>query len=168
MQPDQTPGKTVTRLMETYGHSLLRMCYLHLKDEQLAEDAVQETFLKAWRKMDTFRRESSEITWLMRIAINVCRDMLRTGWLRRVDRSVDVSLLPECAQADAYPDSTVLTQVMRLPARLREVILLRYYQGMTMQDTADALGIGLSTVKQRQHKANGILRKALKEWYFDE
>ncbi len=163
-----TPRQTIERLMETHGHALLRMCYLHLKDEQLAEDAVQETFLKAWRKLDTFRAESSEITWLMRIAINVCRDMLRTGWLRRVDRSVDVTLLPECAQADAYPDRTVLTRVMALPARLREVILLLYYQGMTMQETADALGIGLSTVKQRQQKANQSLRKALKEWYFDE
>ncbi len=94
--------------------------------------------------------------------------MLRTGWLRRIDRRVDIALLPECAQADEYPDSTVLTEVMGLPARLREVILLRYYQGMTLKETADALGIGGSTVKQRQQKANQILRKRLKEWYFDE
>ncbi len=168
MRNDPSQRQVIERLMDTYGHALLRMCALHLQDVQLAEDAVQETFLKAWRKLDTFREESSELTWLMRIAINVCRDMLRTGWFRRVDRAVDVALLPECAQADAYPDSTVLTEVMGLPTKLREVVLLRYYQGLTVQETADALGIGLSTVKQRQKKANGILQKGLKEWYFDE
>ncbi len=167
MQNDQT-RETVARLMDQHGHALLRMCFLHLRDEQLAEDAVQETFLKAWRKLDTFRGESSEQTWLTGIAINVCRDMLRTGWLRCVDRRVDILRLPECAQADAYPDSTVLTEVMGLPARLREVVLLRYYQGLTLREAADALHIGVSTVKQRQHKANQILRKRLKEWYFDE
>ncbi len=167
MQTDHA-REAIARLMDQHGHALFRMCALHLKDVQLAEDAVQETFLKAWRKLDSFRDESSERTWLMRIAINVCRDMLRTGWFRRIDRNVDILLLPECAQADEYPDKTVLTEVTGLPSKLREVILLRYYQGMTLQETADALGIGLSTVKQRQQKANQILRKRLKEWYFDE
>ncbi len=167
MQTDQA-RETISRLMDEHGHALLRMCFLHLRDVQLAEDAVQETFLKAWRKLDTFREDSSERTWLMRIAINVCRDMLRTGWLRRIDRKVDITLLPECAQADEYPDSTVLTEVMGLPRKLREVILLRCYQGMSLKETADALGIGLSTVKQRQQTANRTLRKRLKEWYFDE
>ncbi len=163
------PGtKTLERLMAQYGHSLIRMCALHLKDEHLAEDAVQETFLKAWRKYDTFRGQSSERTWLMRIAINVCRDMLRTGWMRHTDRKTDIALLPECAQADQYPDSTVLTEVMALPRKQREVVLLLYYQGMSLQETAEALSIGISCVKQRQHKANQILHKRLKEWYFNE
>lgn len=156
------------RMMSQYGDALLRMCCLHLRDISLAEDAVQETFLRAYRKLDSFRRECSEQTWLMGIAINVCRDFLRTAWLRRVDRSVDISLLPECAQADEYHDSTVLTEVMRLNPRLREVILLRYYQGMSLQETADALGLGVSTVKARQKKANDMLRERLKEWYYEE
>ncbi len=168
MMTDQERRETLSRLMDDHGHALFRMCALHLRDVQLAEDAVQETFLKAWRKLDTFRDESSERTWLMRIAINVCRDMLRTGWLRRIDRRVDIQGLPECAQADEYPDRTVLTEVMGLPPKLREVVLLRYYQGMSLKDTADALCIGFSTVKQRQQKDNQILHKRLKEWYFDE
>ena len=57
---------------------------------------------------------------------------------------------------------------MRLPARLREVILLRYYQEMSLKETADALNLGMSTVKQRQKKANDILRERLKEWYDEE
>ena len=142
----------LTRLMQTHGDAVFRMCCLYLKDVHLAEDATQEAFLKAYRHLDSFRGECSEKTWLTGMAINVCRDYLRTAWLRRVDRRVDISLLPECAQADEYCDSTVLTEVMALPAKLREVILLRYYQGLTIQETADALHIGVSTVNQRQKK----------------
>lgn len=168
MRTDPDPRAELTRLMTQYGSSLLRMCRLHLRDESLAEDAVQETFLKAYRKLSTFRGESSELSWLTGIAINVCRDMLRTSWFRRIDRHVDIASLPECAQADTYADDTVLIQVMQLPAKLREVILLRYYQGLTIRETADALHLGPSTVKARQQKANTILRSRLKEWYFDE
>lgn len=155
-------------LMARHGARLLRMCVLYLRDVHLAEDTVQETFLKAYRKLDTFRGDARESTWLTGIAINVCRDMLRTSWFRRIDRRADITLLPEGAQADEYRDSTVLTEVMHLPARQREVILLRYYQGLTLQETADALHLSLSAVKLRQQKANYTLRDRLKEWYFDE
>ena len=57
---------------------------------------------------------------------------------------------------------------MALPPRLREAVLLRYYQGMKLREVAGALGIGLSTVKQRLDRANGILRARLERWYFDE
>ncbi len=156
------------RMMRQYGTSLMRMCCLYLRDEKLAEDAVQETFLKAYRRYGDFRGEAAELTWLTGIAINTCKDMLRTNWLRRIDHRVDITALPECAQADTYRDATVLTQVMGLPAKLRAVILLRYYQGMTLQETADALHLAMSSVKARQKKANALLRERLKEWYFDE
>lgn len=168
MKTGTDPRAELTRLMTQYGSSLLRMCRLYLRDEQLSEDAVQETFIKAYRKLDTFRGESSELTWLTGIAVNVCRDALRTAWFRRIDRRVDISALPECAQADEYDDGAVLTEVMRLPAKLREVILLRYYQDMTIRETADALHLATSTVKDRQQKANAILHSRLKEWYFNE
>lgn len=158
----------LTRMMTEHGDAIFRMCCLHLRDEQLAEDAAQETFLKAYKHLERFRGECRELAWLTGIAINVCRDFLRTAWLRRIDRNIDISLLPECAQADEYRDSTVLAEVMRLPARLREVILLRYYQEMSLKETADALNLGISTVKQRQKKANDILRERLKEWYDEE
>lgn len=60
------------QMMEQYGDGILRMCALYLGDSALA----QETFLKAYRSMDTFRGESSEKTWLTRIAINLCRTSL--------------------------------------------------------------------------------------------
>ena len=62
-------------LMQRYELPVKRMCCAFLQDAALAEDAAQETFLRAYRALDGFRSESSEKTWLMRIAINVCKDM---------------------------------------------------------------------------------------------
>ena len=62
----------------------------------------------------------------------------------------------------------MLAEVNRLPKQYREVILLRYYQGMKVKETADALKLSSSAVKQRIKRANAILHDRLKEWYFDE
>lgn len=153
--------------MEQYGSSLLRMSALYLKDTHLAQDAVQETFLKAYRHFGDYRGEGSEKTWLTAICINVCRDMLRTAWLRHQSR-IDVDSLPEAPADFAFPDDTVLSEVMRLPPKYREVVLLRYYQGMKMKEIENVLRISHGKVRSRLNRANLILRDRLKEWYYDE
>ena len=156
------------RLMEQYGSSLLRMCALYLKDADLAQDAVQETFIRAYRHIEDYRGESSERTWLMAIAINVSRDMLRTAWFRHQSRSTDIDALPEKPAEFEFPDNTVLTEVMHLPAKYREVVLLRYYEGLKLKEVASALGLSDGRVRSRLNKANELLRDRLKEWYFNE
>lgn len=157
--------EALERMMSAYGESLLRMCTLQLRDAHLAEDAVQETFLKAYRHMSSFRGESSELTWLTSIAIHVCRDMQRGAWFRHVDRRADASELPEPSVTDEYPDRTVIAEVQALPPRYREVILLRYYQGLTLRETGEALRLSQTAVKARLNRANAMLRERLKEWY---
>ena len=156
------------RLMEQYGSSLLRMCALYLKDADLAQDAVQETFIRAYRHIEDYRGESSEKTWLTAIAINVSRDMLRTAWFRHQSRSTDIDTLPEQPADFEFPDNTVLTEVMRLPVKYREIVLLRYYEGLKLKEIASALGLSDGRVRSRLNKANGILQDRLKEWYYDE
>lgn len=80
--------KELTRMIEQYSSSLLNMCYIYLRDRELAEDALQETFLKAYRTRSSFRGDSHEKTWLTRIAINTCRDMRRSAWFTHVNRAV--------------------------------------------------------------------------------
>ena len=147
---------------------LLRTCCLLLRDAALAEDAVQETFLKAWRAHGDYRREASEKTWLMRIAVNVCRDMLRGGWFRRMDRKVDMAELPEAAVPFSEPDDTVTRAILSLQDGLRQVVVLRYYQGLTIQETAEVLRISRRTVHYRLDKAERALRAALEDWYHAE
>lgn len=99
MQTVKDPGcgheETMMRMVNEWQLSLLRLCYIQLQDKELAEDAVQETFLKAYRSLQSFRGECSEKTWLTRIAINTCRDMQRGGWFRHIDRRVTPDMLPE-------------------------------------------------------------------------
>ena len=76
--------------------------------------------------------------------------------------------LPEKPADFVFPDNTVLTEVMRLPARYREAVLIRYYGGMKLKEAASALGISEGRLRTRLDKANGILRDRLKEWYYDE
>ena len=165
MQTDETRDRqaALERLMAQYGTALLRMCCLYLRDYSLAEDAVQETFLKAYARLDSFRGDCSEQTWLMKIAINTCRDMLRSAWMRHHDRYADLSKLPERAYCPEPPDDTIVQAVSALPPRLREAVLLRYYQQLTLSEAAQALGISLSTMNRRLRRAEMLLKKELEE-----
>ncbi|MBR3763958.1 MAG: sigma-70 family RNA polymerase sigma factor [Clostridia bacterium] len=157
--------KRLEALMNAYGTQLKRLCCLYLRDAALAEDAVQETFLKAWRAMGKFRGECSEKTWLTRIAVNVCRDMQRTAWFRRLDRRIVPEELPLTAPE---PDDPALAEaIMALPARDREVILLRYYEQLPPEAIARLLRIPLNTVKSRLARAKKKLRQTLEGWCDD-
>lgn len=157
-----------TDLVNTYQLPLLRMCCLRLGDAELAKDAVQETFLKAYKALPSFRGECSLQSWLMRIAINTCRDMQRSWWHRHVNRNV----IPEEMNAACEPVSddaiTVSQAIAALPVKLREVVLLYYYQNMQLDEIAQTLTISPSSVSGRLKRARNKLRIALKGVYFDE
>ena len=159
--PDNLREQELTRLVEEYQTSLRRMCYVILRDEELAKDAVQETFLKVYRTKDTFRGECSEKTWLMRIAVNTCRDMRRSAWFRHTERRITPEDLPEPVLRAEDEHVELTLAIMRLPKHLREVTLLYYYQDMTVRETAEALGIAPSTVSRRLERAQEKLRTLL-------
>lgn len=142
-------------MMERHEKELLRLCCVYLKDVNMAEDAVQETFLKAYKGMDAFRKESSEKTWLIRIAVNVCRDMRRNAWFRFVDRRVDLEKM------QIPQNHALLLSVMELPRKQMEVVLLYYYERMTQKEIASMLGLSDVSVSKRLQKARQRLRE---EW----
>ncbi|MBQ8201033.1 MAG: sigma-70 family RNA polymerase sigma factor [Clostridia bacterium] len=152
--------------MESYGSEVKRLCCLYMTDLSLAEDAAQETFIKAWRSLARFRGDCSERTWLMHIAVNTCRDMLRTSWFRRMDRSVTPDELPLTAPAPQEPE--LAQAIIRLPQREREAIILRYYQLMSAMEIAHMLNVPVSTVKSRLNRAQKKLRTMLEGWDDDE
>ena len=154
---------SIEAMMERYGDGVLRLCLLYLGDRQLAEDAFQETFVKAWRQQAAFRGESSEKTWLHTIAANTCRSMLRSGFLRmrRKCRSVDELLDLPAPQKEDNMDVT--RAVCALPGTYREVVVLHYYEGMKLREMADLLGMPMNTVSTRLRRARALLRDALGE-----
>ncbi len=159
--PCRSAEEEITYLVETHQLALLRLCFAYLHDQALAEDAVQETFLKAYRKLDQFRGNSNVKTWLSAIAINCCRDMSRGSWFRHIDRSVSVDTLPPRAEESDPEDDSVSVEIMNLPVRLREVILLYYFEDMNTKEIAETLRISQQAVSGRLLRARKNLRKAL-------
>lgn len=156
------------RIVNEYGDALLRMCFLYLKDHAIAEDAVQETFLRAFRHQDGFRGESSVKTWITRIAINVCKDMLTDPWARhRSDGELPVEATPEpsFSSEDRY---VISGKIANLPPKYKEVILLHYYQELKLSEIAEILGESEATIKTRLKRARDMLRSELKGVFDDE
>ena len=162
--PDTAPDRDqrFERLAEMYQGPVLRMCFLTLRDRTLAEDAAQETFLKVYRTMNAFRGECSEKTWIMKIAVRTCYDMNRSGWFRFMNRRVTPEMLPEQAAEDSNERDTELTAaVLRLPLKLREAVLLHHYQGLNVNETAEALGISHSSASGRLKRGREKLKELL-------
>ena len=162
------PAQELDRLVEQYQVAVLRTCYLYLHDQSQAEDAVQETFLKVYRNLGSFRGECSEKNWIMKIAMRVCYDMNRSGWARFFNRRVTPEMLPEASMPFEERDDALASAMMRLPVRLREVILLYYYQGLTVNEIAEVLGITQPSVSNRLKRGRDKLKTALEGRELDE
>ena len=157
------------RLMHEYGNELLRTCYLYLKDYQLAEDAVQETFIKAMRSYDTFEHKSSEKTWLMRIAINCCKNVMRTNWfhMRQNNPENQINRINNDPINDFLEKDSVSAAIMTLNADDRKIILLYYYQELSVKEIAIVIGKSENTTIQRLNRARGKIKKFLMEAGYD-
>jgi RNA polymerase sigma-70 factor (ECF subfamily) len=133
-----------------------------------AEDLTQQTFAKAWQSIRAFAGRSTVSSWLHGIAYHVFVDWLRR---RKPTEARDEEWWAACPDPfEAFDDlasrdtaAAVWRSVDRLPDDLRQTIHLHYYQELTLQETADALGIAVSTVKHRLQSGIGQLQKLLAE-----
>ena len=137
-----------------------------LKDAHEAEDAVQDTFLRALRAWPGFRGDCAVETWLVRIAINVCKRQLRSPW--RLLRAPQESLDSLRMEGPEPPDDTLVRAIQALPPKYREVIILYYYQEWKAWEIAQRLHVPVSTVTVRLSRARGLLRERLKGWYYEQ
>lgn len=154
----------LVRLMEQYGDSIKRMCCVYLRDLGAAEDAAQETFIKAFEHIDPLLDGDvqNEKAWLTRIAINTCKDMLRSSWMRHIDKRRAIEELP-LSVTPHNEDSIALSQaVMALPPKLKEIVLLYYYQDMNLRSCAQALNISAPTATRRLQQAQARLKLEFK------
>ncbi len=158
-----TAEEHLEKLVNAWHLPLLRTCCALLGDADLARDAVQETFVKAYRALPSFRGECSEKTWLMRIAMNVCHDMRRGSWFRIMDRRVSLEDLPEPSYSPRDEESAMMSAILSLPEKDRRIILLYYYHNMTLQEIADTFGISQPAVSKGLKRAQARLQAMLKE-----
>ena len=167
--PDEIRRQRFEEWVAEYSDAVLRTCYVYLADLALAEDALQDTFLKVWRSMDRFegRNGSSAKTWILRIAINTCKNYRCSARSRHVDRSKTPEDLPESLYSVTDQSRMVFLEVMNLPDKLRQPIFLYHYHGMNMAETGQVLRISRSAVQSRLQKAYAILKPLLEGSDFD-
>ncbi len=153
------------RLMREYGDAILRMCCLYLKDYQLAEDAVQETFMKAMKSYEGFEHQSSEKTWLIRIAMNCCKNVMRNRWFQiRQNHLQEGGEGTEEDPVNALLErDSVSAAIMRLNGNDRQVLVLYYYQELSVREIAAVTGKTENAVMQRLNRARGKMKKKLEE-----
>ncbi|MCX7772047.1 MAG: sigma-70 family RNA polymerase sigma factor, partial [Clostridia bacterium] len=125
--------KEIQRLMDTFGDDVLRTAYMFLKNRQSAEDAFQEVFVKVYNKLESFNHESSEKTWLLSITINVCKDLLKSSWIKRILLTDQISSRRSGSDIESRiikkdENKRLFEEVLSLPPAFKEVIILFYYQ----------------------------------------
>ena len=146
--------------VERYGDTIFRLAYSYLKNRADAEDVMQETLLKLYRAGETFESPEHQRYWLVRVAVNECKKLLRSPWRRRTD---PLEAAPETAVWDSPAQSELFQQVMALPTKYRAAIYLYYYEGYAVREIAALMGANPSTVQTWLMRARGKLKKNLKE-----
>ncbi len=166
--PDQSRIDQLDLMVQRYEKDLLRLCCLYLRDWNAAEDVVQETFLKAFRHLDSFRGESSEKTWLITIALNGCRDYRRSAWFRYIDSRVSLNVLPASSEPPDSEHVELTLAIMKLKPKYMEAVLLYFYEGYSMKEIGEMLGISEAAVSGRLQKAKQKLKQTLEGGGRDE
>ncbi|WP_042142783.1 sigma-70 family RNA polymerase sigma factor [Paucisalibacillus sp. EB02] len=157
----------VESLLNQYGTELKRIAYLYVRDHSLTEDILQEVFISCFKQMDYFREESSYKTWLIKITINKCKDALKRWSFRNIiykdnlDSSLVETRTPEIDTLSKLEDIQLAKHILALPIKFREVIILFYYQDLSIGEISLLLDLKNNTIKTRLHRARTKLKESL-------
>jgi len=160
-----------TQLVERYKDPVYNLAYRMLGNQTEAEDVAQETFVKAYTQLATYRDTHKFSTWLLSIASHLAIDLLRR---RRfialpledapvVEWMPDVGAGPEETALQGEQHDEMQQLLRRLPEKYRSVVVLRYYQDMSYEEIAAALHLTPALVKARLHRARELLARELRE-----
>lgn len=146
-------------LANTYSDAILRLSYTYLKNTDDAQDICQTVFVKLLSQPREFDSAEHEKAYILRMAANVCKDLLKSPWRKRrcsLDACMEIP-------APEEREGSVLEAVNRLPAPYRAVIYLHYYEGYTSQEIGQILGIPKATVHTRLARGREKLKPFLEE-----
>lgn len=159
------------KLVRAYERPVYNLTYRMLGDSQSAEDAAQETFLRAYTRLSTYQTERKFVNWLLSIASHYCIDLLRRSG-RYPQISLDEPLPPqsfssERGQPDFIVDKKQEREMVRktldlLPADYRAAVILRYWYDMSYDEIATTTGSTESAVKSRLHRARRMMAEQLR------
>jgi RNA polymerase sigma-70 factor, ECF subfamily len=160
-------------LVQRYQRQVYNLAYRMLNSAEDAGDMVQETFLRAYGALASFRQDASFLTWLYKITSNLCIDHLRARRSKGAlsldfemeegrEPAADRSSSPEDSAVRGAVSEVVQKAVMNLPAKYRVVVVMRHLQGMSVEDIAQELSLPSGTVKTHLFRAREMLRERLR------
>ena len=161
---DRSSGSlSFDQLYDLYATDVLRVSYYYLGNRELAEDVTQDVFVKLLINRPSLE-EGHEKAWLLKVALNRCRDLWRSSWIRKVVLGhPSFESFPAPDEIDRMAGQYALSEaVSRLKPEFKEVVLLFYYQGFSVAEIANMLQIAEGTVSSRLSRAREKLQKDLK------
>ncbi|WP_088006957.1 sigma-70 family RNA polymerase sigma factor [Indiicoccus explosivorum] len=155
-------------VMDDYGESLTRLAFTYLKDWEMAQDVVQEVFVTVFQQRHTYSEIKSFKAWIYRITINRCKDILKSSWQKRVvmgtrffNLSRSETPSPEQLAVSRSEEEALLGHIFKLPVKYREVLLLYYYQNLTIPEISQLLSLQENTIKTRMRRGKNRLKTIL-------
>ena len=162
-EAEDTRRERLSSLVLLYEKDMLKLCFVYLRDMELARDALQESFLKAYRYLDSYHGDASEKTWLTCIVINTCKDFRRSAWFRNRRTSVSPDSLPLAVPPPDELHLDLMNAILALPVKNREVVLLKYQHGLNNEEIAEALHLSPMAVSKRMRQAYSRLKYLMEE-----
>lgn len=163
-----------TLLVKAYQNKVFSLAYYVTKNHHDAEDVAQEVFIKMWRALPTYRGDAPD-TWIMKIAKNTCLDFIKQkkrveplGYeidgesVERPIPDTDVQSNPPDAAVQAEQRQQIAKAILQLSDEHREILTLRYMNGLSYEQLQEVLGVGMGTVKSRLARAKKSLQNILK------
>ena len=154
---------TFDQMYDLYATDVLRVSYYYLGNREMAEDVTQDVFVKLLTNQPALE-EGREKAWLLKVALNRCRDLWRSAWIKKVVLGQPgFECFPAPDEIGQIADQYALSAaVNRLKPEFKEVVLLFYYQGFSVTEIADMLQIAEGTVSSRLSRAREKLQNELK------
>lgn len=148
----------IENTVEKYSNMLFKLCFTMLRNNTDAEDAVSEVFVKYLTNKKAFDDEEHKKAWLIRVAANTCKDMLRFYKIRNHINLDDIS-----AYCKTDNDTNIVTDLLKLPVKYRTVLYLYYIEGYKTAEISEMLSVSGSAVRKRLQYGREMLKLEYKE-----
>ena len=161
-------NREIEALIDRQGDRVIRTAFMYLKNYSDAEDVFQMTFEKYLISRPEFESEEHEKAWFLRVAVNICKNLLSSGWKKKViyDEAITKNISEHIGADDAGTsenNEAVLRAVLELPQKLSVTVQLFYYEEYSVAQIAQILDISVGNVTTRLNRARKRLEKSLKE-----
>lgn len=147
-------GEELSRIYNRHVDTVYRVCFMYMKNRHDTEDMVQNAFIKLMGDGTVFASEEHEKAWLIRTAVNLCKDHFRHWW----SKTVGMERAAEEAVEQSFGADGNYGMIMALPPKYRTVIYLYYYEGYSSVEIAKMLGKKQSTIRSHLYTARKLLK----------